>query len=243
MAETAKEAVAELRTQAFDCVIIDLTSPQSLAMELLEFMEKEKMESPPNIIIYTASAISARQEEQLKRVSEKIVVKRARSFERLLDEVTLNLHRDELQMSMPKRQMIKAVRRREQVFEGRKILLVDDDIRNIFALTSALEQKGATILVGRNGQEALDKLDQDPEIDLVLMDIMMPEMDGYEATRQIRKQKRFAKLPIIAVTAKAMKDDQEKCMEAGTDDYVSKPVDLEKLLSLIRVWIPSTVTQ
>lgn len=129
-------------------------------------------------------------------------------------------------------------RSREQVFKGRKILLVDDDIRNIFALTAALEQKGASIFVGRNGQEALDKLNLDPQIDLVLMDIMMPEMDGYEATRRIRKQKRFASLPIIAVTAKAMKDDLENCLAAGTNDYVSKPVDLDKLLSLIRVWIP-----
>ncbi len=119
---------------------------------------------------------------------------------------------------------------------------MDDDVRNIFALTSVLEQKGATVVAGRNGQEALDKLNQDPKFDLVLMDIMMPEMDGYEATRRIRKQKRFAHLPIIAVTAKARKDEHKKCLEAGTNDYVSKPVDLDKLLSIIRVWAPQAET-
>ncbi len=141
-------------------------------------------------------------------------------------------------MSLEHRQMLKTIRDSERAFEGRKILLVDDDIRNIFALTNALEQKGATILVGRNGHEALEKLELDPKIDLVLMDIMMPGMDGHEATKRIRKQKRFAKLPIIALTAKAMKDDREKCINAGTNDYLSKPVDLDKLLSLIRVWMP-----
>jgi len=121
--------------------------------------------------------------------------------------------------------------------KGHIILLVDDDVRNVFALTSVLEQRGAIVIAGSNGQEGLDRLDQDPQIDLVLMDIMMPEMDGYEATRRIRKQKRFAHLPIIAVTANAMKDEHKKCLEAGTNDYVTKPVDINKLLSLIRVWI------
>jgi CheY-like chemotaxis protein len=201
-------------------------------------MTREDITSFPPVIIYTRSALSRDQEDGLKKLSKTIIIKGAHSPETLLDELTLTLHRAESKMSQTHRKMIKAVRSREQIFNGKKILLVDDDIRNIFALTSVLEQKGATVLIGRNGQEALDKLDQDPKIDIVLMDIMMPEMDGYEATKRIRKQKRFAKLPIIAVTAKAMKDDHKKCLEAGTNDYVSKPVDIEKLLSLIRVWAP-----
>jgi CheY-like chemotaxis protein len=243
MSSTPSEAMLQLREKNFDCLVLDLSSPLKSCVELLELMTFEKMENPPTVVVYTGLNVNPENEKKLKMVSGHIILKRARSTERLFDEVTLVLHRNESKMSQAQRQMIKIVRNREQVFEGRKILLVDDDIRNIFALTSALEQKGATIVVGRNGHEALAKLNEDPLIDLVLMDIMMPEMDGYEATRQIRKQKRFSQLPIIAVTAKAMKDDQEKCLDAGTDDYVSKPVDLEKLLSLIRVWIPSTVMQ
>ena len=124
------------------------------------------------------------------------------------------------------------------MFEGRKILLVDDDVRNIFALTSALEQKGAIVVIGRNGREAIERLDEVEDIDLVLMDVMMPEMDGYEATVEIRKNPRWRKLPIIAVTAKAMKDDQERCLQAGANDYLAKPIDLDRLFSLIRVWLP-----
>jgi CheY-like chemotaxis protein len=134
--------------------------------------------------------------------------------------------------------MLKVARSRDKVFEGRKILLVDDDVRNIFALTSALEQRGAVVEVGRNGHEALAKLQAVPDIDLVLMDVMMPEMDGLEATRQIRRNPRWQKLPIIAVTAKAMKDDQDQCLRAGANDYLAKPIDLDRLFSLLRVWMP-----
>jgi len=234
----AKEAIAELKKTVFDCVIMDLNLPDISGDELLEQMTSEEFAALPPVIIYTGCSLSRDQEDSLKRFAKSIIVKGARSPEILFDEVTLILHRVESKMSSTQRKMIKTVRSHQQIFKGRKILVVDDDIRNIFALTSALEQKGATVLTGRNGHEALARLDQDPQIDLVLMDIMMPEMDGYEATRRIRKQKRFAELPIIAVTAKAMKDDQEKCIEAGTNDYVSKPVDIDKLLSLLRVWVP-----
>ena len=135
--------------------------------------------------------------------------------------------------------MLQAVRSRDRVFEGRKILLVDDDVRNIFALSSALEQKGVRVEIGRNGFEAINKLNESPDIDLVLMDIMMPGMDGLEATRRIRNDQRFQMLPIIAVTAKAMKDDQEQCLAAGANDYLAKPIDLDRLFSLLRVWMPS----
>ena len=135
--------------------------------------------------------------------------------------------------------MLKTARIRDRVFDGRKVLLVDDDVRNIFALTSALEQKGVQVVIGRNGFEAISKLDEVEGIDLVLMDIMMPGMDGLEATRRIRKDPRFKKLPIIAVTAKAMKDDLEQCLKAGTNDHLAKPIDLDRLFSLLRVWLPS----
>jgi CheY-like chemotaxis protein len=134
--------------------------------------------------------------------------------------------------------MLKTARSRDKVFEGRKILLVDDDVRNIFALTSALEHKGAVVVIGRNGREAIERLNEVDDIDLVLMDVMMPEMDGYEATALIRQDPRWKKLPIIAVTAKAMKDDQERCLAAGSNDYLAKPIDLDRLFSLIRVWLP-----
>jgi CheY-like chemotaxis protein len=134
--------------------------------------------------------------------------------------------------------MLKTARSRDKVFEGRKILLVDDDVRNIFALTSALEHKGAVVVIGRNGHEAIARLNEIDDIDLVLMDVMMPEMDGYEATALIRQDPRWKKLPIIAVTAKAMKDDQERCLAAGSNDYLAKPIDLDRLFSLIRVWLP-----
>ncbi|RYZ45484.1 MAG: response regulator, partial [Sphingobacteriales bacterium] len=166
-------------------------------------------------------------------------IKGARSPERLLDEVTLFLHQVESKLSSEHRTMLKAVRGRDRILEGRRVLLVDDDMRNIFALTGALEQKGAVVEVGRNGFEAISKLDEVADIDIVLMDIMMPGMDGFEAMRRIRADKRFQKLPIIAITAKAMKDDQEQCLKAGASDYLAKPIDIDRLYSLLRVWMPN----
>jgi CheY-like chemotaxis protein len=231
------ETLLSVKIDSIDCLIINQKLLDSANCELLEQLAQKAVGVFPRVVAYLDDSPTPDQKVKMARLSRSVVLKQVRSIEGLFDEVTLILHRVEASMSQNQKQMIKSVKSRDQAFKGRKILLVDDDIRNIFAMTSALEEKGATIYVGRNGQEALDQLDQDPKIDLVLMDIMMPEMDGYEATRRIRKQKRFAKLPIIAVTAKAMIDDQEKCLEAGTNDYVSKPVDLDKLQSLIRVWI------
>ena len=152
--------------------------------------------------------------------------------------MTLFLHKVESELSSERQSMLKTARSGDRVFEGRRLLLVDDDVRNIFALTSALEQKGAQVEIARNGREAIEKLEAVGDIDLVLMDVMMPEMDGYEATRRIRENPRWRKLPIIAVTAKAMKDDQDLCMKAGANDYLAKPIDLDRLFSLIRVWLP-----
>jgi CheY-like chemotaxis protein len=201
-------------------------------------MSTEDICSFPPVIVYTGRNLTRDEEAELRKYSRSIIIKGARSPERLLDEVTLFLHKVESQLSHERQTMLRTARSRDKVFEGRKILLVDDDVRNIFALTSALEHKGAIVVIGRNGREAIEKLNEVDDIDLVLMDVMMPEMDGYEATALIRQDPRWRKLPIIAVTAKAMKDDQERCLAAGSNDYLAKPIDLDRLFSLIRVWLP-----
>ncbi|HDS1735888.1 response regulator [Pseudomonas sp. BP8] len=234
----AQDALELLRENIYDCMIIDLKLPDMLGNELLKRMTAEDIRAFPPVIVYTGRNLTREEETDLLKYSRSIIIKGARSPERLLDEVTLFLHKVESQLSNERQRMLKTARSRDKVFEGRKILLVDDDVRNIFALTSALEHKGAIVEIGRNGREALEQLEQHDDIDLVLMDVMMPEMDGYEATRLIRKQPRWRKLPIIAVTAKAMKDDQQRCLQAGANDYLAKPIDLDRLFSLIRVWLP-----
>jgi CheY-like chemotaxis protein len=236
---SGEEALALLRSEIFDCMIIDLKLPDMQGRELLEHMSHEELVSFPPVIVYTGRNLTRDEEAELMKYSRSIIIKGARSPERLLDEVTLFLHKVESQLSTERQHMLKTVRGRDRVFEGRTILLVDDDVRNVFALTSALEQRGANVEVGRNGFEAIAKLDEVPAIDLVLMDIMMPGMDGLEATRRIRADGRFNRLPIIAITAKAMKDDQEQCLAAGANDYLAKPIDLARLYSLLRVWMPT----
>ncbi|WP_137806141.1 response regulator [Pseudomonas sp. G(2018)] len=234
----AQEALDLLRTTIFDCMIIDLKLPDMLGGDLLKRMSTEDICSFPPVIVYTGRNLTRDEEAELRKYSRSIIIKGARSPERLLDEVTLFLHKVESRLSHERQTMLKTARSRDKVFEGRKVLLVDDDVRNIFALTSALEQKGAVVIIGRNGREAIARLSEVEDIDLVLMDVMMPEMDGFEATIEIRKDPRWRKLPIIAVTAKAMKDDQERCLQAGANDYLAKPIDLDRLFSLIRVWLP-----
>lgn len=234
----AGEALEKLRDTVFDCMIIDLKLPDMLGNELLQRMAEEDICSFPPVIVYTGRNLTRDEETELLKYSRSIIIKGARSPERLLDEVTLFLHKVEAELSSEHQRMLKTARSRDKLFEGRRLLLVDDDVRNIFALSSALEQKGAMVEVARNGFEALAKLKEHEDIDLVLMDVMMPEMDGYEATRQIRLEPRWKNLPIIAVTAKAMKDDQERCREVGANDYLAKPIDLDRLFSLIRVWMP-----
>ncbi|GGP25112.1 response regulator [Silvimonas amylolytica] len=234
----AEDALEHLKKTDFDCMVVDLTLPDMAGYELLKRMAGDASYAFPPVIVYTGRVLSREEEAELRRYSHSIIIKGARSPERLLDEVTLFLHRVETTLAPERQQMLKVARSREKAFEGRKIMVVDDDVRNIFALSSALEPKGAQIVIARNGRDALEKLDNDPEIDLVLMDIMMPEMDGYTAMRQLRADERFTRLPIIAVTANAMRDDQEKCLAAGANDYLAKPIDLDKLMSLIRVWMP-----
>ncbi len=237
--ERGEQALDLLRSTVFDCMVIDLKLPDMDGSELLERMTREDICSFPPVIVYTGRNLTRQEETELNRYSRSIIIKGARSPERLLDEVTLFLHTVESQLSAERQTMLKTARNRDKVLEGRKVLLVDDDVRNIFALTSALEQRGLLVEVGRNGFEALAKLEQVDDIDLVLMDIMMPGMDGLEATRRLRANPAFAKLPVIAITAKAMKDDQEQCRRAGINDYLAKPVELERLFSLLRVWMPA----
>ena len=236
--EFGEKALELLRHTVFDCMIIDLKLPDMDGHELLERMVHEEICSFPPVIVYTGRNLTRDEEAALMKYSRSIIIKGARSPERLLDEVTLFLHKVESDMPPERQKMLKSVRSREKAFEGRKILVVDDDVRNVFALTSALEQKGALIEIARNGHEAIAQLQNVDDIDLVLMDIMMPEMDGFTAMQEIRKDPRLAKLPIIAVTAKAMKDDQDRCLRAGANDYLAKPIDLDRLFSLIRVWLP-----
>jgi signal transduction histidine kinase/CheY-like chemotaxis protein/CHASE3 domain sensor protein len=233
-----EEALALLRTSIFDCMIIDLKLPDIQGNELLERMTRENIVSFPPVIVYTGRNLTRAEEHDLLKYSRTIIIKGARSPERLLDEVTLFLHKVESELSDERQGMLRKARSRDRIFEGRKVLLVDDDVRNIFALTNALEQKGLSVAIGRNGFEAISQLDAVADIDLVLMDVMMPGMNGLEAMAQIRQDARFRKLPIIAITAKAMKDDQEQCIKAGASDYLAKPIDLDRLYSLLRVWMP-----
>lgn len=236
----AKDALAKLAEKTYDCMIMDLSLPDLSGYDLLAKLSNESHNySYPPVIVYTARDLTPQEEEKLRQYSGSIIIKGAKSPERLLSEVTLFLHRIETELPPERQKMLKDLRIREKSLEDRKILVVDDDVRNIFALTSALESFGAKIIVARNGREAIEKVITNEDLDMVLMDIMMPEMDGYEAMRKLRLNKKYERLPIIALTAKAMKDDQEKCLEAGANDYLAKPLNVDKLLSLIRVWLPN----
>ncbi len=242
-AGSAAEALEQLQSSTFDCMVMDLNLPDFSGYELLERMAARDEVSFPPVIVYTGRSLTRDEEQKLRRFSRSIIIKDARSPERLLDEVTLFIHQVESRLPPERQRMLQAARDREAVLEGKRILVVEDDVRNIFALSSVLEPKGAKVEIARNGREALEALRRHhgqpgSAIDLVLMDIMMPEMDGFTAMREIRRNPDWKKLPIIALTAKAMKDDQEKCLAAGANDYIAKPLDVEKLLSLVRVWMP-----
>jgi CheY-like chemotaxis protein/signal transduction histidine kinase/CHASE3 domain sensor protein len=240
---SAADALEHLRKMTFDCMVMDLNLPDFSGYELLTKMAEAGEVSFPPVIVYTGRTLTGDEEQGLRRFSKSIIIKDARSPERLLDEVTLFLHQVESKLPAERQRMLQVARDRDAALEGRRILVVEDDVRNIFALSSILEPKGAKIEIARNGREAIEALTRSglpgaEPIDLVLMDIMMPEMDGLTAMREIRKQAQWKKLPIIALTAKAMKDDQESCLSAGANDYIAKPLDVEKLMSLVRVWMP-----
>ena len=237
LAGTGNAGLKYTSDRTFDCVILDLQLPDMTGFEWLKKIEQTLGETAPPVIIYTARELSEEENRKLSRYTGSIVIKGAKSAERLLDEVTLFLHSVESTLSTDQQKMIRMQHDPDRVLQGRTLLLVDDDLRNTFALSKLLKKHGLSIVIADNGQMALDKLKEDPTIELILMDIMMPVMDGYQAMREIRAQQSLGCIPIIALTARAMPDEQDKCMEAGANDYLTKPVDIERLLTLLRVWL------
>ncbi len=234
---TSKEAMAQLDKKRFDCMVLDLKLPDGSGFELLESFKSEERFAHLPVIIYTGKELSRAEETKLRKHAETIIVKDVHSPARLLDETALFLHRMESRLPSEKRMMIEQLHTADDVFMGKKILIVDDDVRNVFALTSVLETRGMNVVYAENGKDGIDRLKENTDTGLVLMDIMMPEMDGYETMQVIRKLNEFRNLPIIALTAKAMKGDREKSIAAGASDYITKPVDTDQLLSLMRVWL------
>jgi CheY-like chemotaxis protein len=234
---TGEEALAALREQEFDCLVLDLRLPGISGFEVLEQLQRDLGLTDLPVVVYTGKDLTREEEEELLKVSEAIIVKGAKSPERLLAETALFLHRVEANLPDEKRRLLRQAYQTDPGLAGKKVLIVDDDVRNIFALTSVLERQNIEVIYAENGRAGIELLQNTPGIDLVLMDIMMPEMDGYEAMRLIRARPQFRSLPMIALTAKAMKGDREKCLAAGASDYIAKPVDPEQLLSLLRVWL------
>ncbi len=235
--KTKADAIEQLQQVIYECIIIDVDAEDNSALQLLEHIYQDENLSQIPVIIHSKRDLSEEEEKLLQHVGENLTIKEVRSPERLLDEATLFLHQVESKLPENKQEMLRHLHDKEAILKGKKILIVDDDVRNTFALTTVLEEKQMEVIVGTTGKEALEILDKQSNIDLVLMDIMMPEMDGYEAIAKIREQSRFRHLPIIALTAKAMKGDKAKCIEAGANDYLAKPVDTDKLLSMMRVWL------
>jgi CheY-like chemotaxis protein/CHASE3 domain sensor protein len=235
-AATGEEALKLYKEIYFDCIVLDIGLPDVTGFELIYKLEKLRDHLPP-IIIYTGKELTREENMELQKYTESIIIKGVKSEERLLDETALFLHRTISNLPESKQTIINRLYDKEAAFQGKKILLVDDDMRNIFALSKVLKERNMEVIKADNGVSALEMLDKHPDADIVLMDIMMPEMDGYEAMRRIRAQERFRHLPVIALTAKAMKDDKQKCIDAGANDYITKPVDVERLLALMRVWL------
>ncbi len=232
-----EQALEELDARDFDCVVLSLELEDGSGFQLLDRLRRAKRFRDLPVVVHTHRELSPKDEARLKRYAEAIVVKDVRSPERLLDETSLYLHRVEARLPADKRQMLERLHMADAVFEGKKVLIVDDDVRNVFALTSVFERRGMEVVFAENGREGIEALKANPDISLVLMDIMMPEMDGYEATRAMRQMSEFQRLPIVALTAKAMKGDREKSIASGASDYITKPVDVDQLLSLMRVWL------
>ncbi len=232
---TGSQAFTQLTSQHFDCMILDLGLSDMSGFDLLERIRQNPVCATIPVIVYTGRDLTHEEDKRLRKYTESIIIKGVRSPERLLEESALFLHRVENRLPKEKQQRLKMVHDKETLLKDKRILLVDDDMRNVFALSSALEEKGMQVFIARDGIEGVEKTKANPEIDLILMDIMMPRMDGYEAMAEIRKEN--TDLPIIALTAKAMKGDRSKCIQAGASDYLAKPVDTDKLLSMLRVWL------
>jgi CheY-like chemotaxis protein len=234
---TGEEAYEALLDRAFDCCVLDLRLPDMTGFELLERIHNESSLRNIPVVVFTGKDLSDEEDSRLRTMAKSIVLKDVQSPERLLDETALFLHRILADLPEHKQQMLQRLHHSSEVLQGRKVLVVDDDARNIFALSTVLENHGMEILSATNGRQAIDLLKGHDDLEIVLMDIMMPEMDGYETMKEIRRVPEFRHLPILALTAKAMKGDREKCLEAGASDYIAKPVDTDQLLSLLRVWL------
>ncbi len=234
---SSEEALEALEVQRYDCMVLDLKLPEMGGFDLLEKIKDDERFSAIPVIVYTGKELTRREETKLRKFADTIVVKDASSPERLLDETSLFLHRVERKLPQEKRRMLEQLHSAEEIFKEKKILIVDDDVRNVFALTSVLEAHGMEVVYAENGKDGIELLQRNPDVDLVLMDIMMPELDGYQTIAAIRGEEPFKQLPIISLTAKAMKGDREKSISAGASDYITKPVDTDQLLSLMRVWL------
>ena len=236
-AETGQQALNLLRAQHYDCMILDLSLPDMTGFEVLNKINADEVIAKCPIIVYTGRDLTPEENDELMKYANRVIVKGVKSPERLLDETALFLHRVVADMPKDKQQAIKQLYNKDGLLQGKKILIVDDDMRNSFALSKLLSEKGIMVKIARDGQKALDMLAEDGDVDLILMDIMMPVLDGYETTKRIRAQRQFKSLPILALTAKAMKGDREKCLEAGANDYLSKPIDINRLFSMLQVWL------
>ncbi|HNK51522.1 MAG TPA: response regulator, partial [Nitrospira sp.] len=231
------DAWSQLSNRPFDCVVLDLRLPDMSGFHILErIREHDALRNLP-VIVSTGKDLSEQEEIHLRELSQGIVLKGVQSPERLLDEATLFLHLVVSDLPADKQRMLERVRQSDDALVGKKVLVVDDDMRNIFALTSLLERHGMEVTGCETGREAIQQVEEDPDLDMVLMDIMMPEMDGYETMRHIRQNPQHRLLPILALTAKAMKGDRERCLQAGASDYIAKPVNTDELLALLRIWL------
>jgi len=235
--DSGNAAIKALETGAFDCMVLDLGLPDMTGFELLKKLDNHESITLPPVIVYTGKELTREENELLQKYTNTIIIKGVKSEERLLDETALFLHRIVDKMPQKQRKMITNLHDKDALFTDKKILVVDDDMRNVFALSKILTNKGMKVSKAVNGKMAMEVIEKEGDFDLVLLDIMMPEMDGYETTRRLRENPRFRNLPVIALTAKAMKDDRQKCIDAGANDYLSKPVNVDKLLSLMRVWL------
>jgi CheY-like chemotaxis protein/signal transduction histidine kinase len=236
-AGTGNGALTSLREQQYDCVVLDLRLPDMTGFEVLEEIKRDSSLSDVPVVVFTGRELSAEEDAQLHTMARSIVVKGVESPERLLDETALFLHRVVTDLPPEKQRMLERLNSSDEDLVGRTVLLVDDDARNIFALSSVLERRGMNVLTATTGKEAIEMVEKTPQLAIVLMDIMMPEMDGYQTMSVIRENPEYRRLPIISLTAKAMKGDREKCLEAGASDYLAKPVNTEQLLSALRMWL------
>jgi CheY-like chemotaxis protein len=237
IADTGKKAMQLLQKKAYDSIILDYMLPDMSGNEMIKKINAEKRDQLVPLIVYSAKEFSDREMNQLKQLAKNVILKDVKSLDLLLEETVKQLHLDHKALPPQQKKLIESIRLKEDVLVGKNILVVDDDVRNLFALTTAFERYNINAITAESGKEAIHLLNENNNIDMVLMDIMMPEMDGYETTQKIRRENKNSTLPIIAVTAKAMKGDRQKCIEAGASDYITKPVKIDQLLSLMRIWL------